>query len=974
MAGFSSLGAEADSVAAQGGAGRRSAGTPMSLPLLQNNVRRDPPAYFGEFQLQFSHFRGLLSVLEQQPHRTVKGLQQLLMFLAHTSPCYSPRVAEAETSNARGKAPADLTSSARDASGSFLSLFGFDGANDGSLQSSQTENESRNYSAELAGSIQKTLMQFSSALHPQTRQTLLTALLLLRRKRQLSCSDMLRISVQLLQLNDKTCRQTLFSFVTRDVGKLCLADHMQQSFATLSPELFAMLSRPACPLAARLALCCLIQVYRQQRHSGGASVHRNDKNFQKIVNAIAACTLAGDVKLATSAALFLLGELQSASNRIANVEDDDSDEEEEEAAAVAAEAKRLTRSQEGLAKKTAAAKKKLKRAKAKLQRKVKRKQQRLEQQHLNGGVVASVSIIDLLYDPQGLADKLFSRVRGQSDRFASRVVFLNLLSRLIGQHKLLLFNFYPFVQKYLQPHQRLVSVLLAILATGVHELVPPQELLPVVKHIADVFINETRGEDVITVGLNAITEICTRAPLCMTKELLSDLIEYRREKTSKSVVIAARRLMNLYRDVMPSLLPANARGREASIAVQNQEGDGVSFGEFKPAANLAGVEELERLQKLVKARKRMREEERSELEDDDEEGLELDSDDEEDGEEEEDQEDRDEEEDEEDEEDEAEDDEEDEEDEEDEAEDDEEDEEDEEDEKDESRPTKKMRRRNESGEQPSEGGESSLPSTLATDRILTPEEFHALRVLQAKRAVEAVGKHPSAKKKKQVDDEEHEKLLSLLSKTGGVEAGLDSEDSDSEDSDSDDSSGNEESPHSAFVTSTSLEGLAGRKRRQARERNRLREEAKMEKRKGGNPWPFAKKQLDAAEASLAANPSKKHKTVVTGNAPQKIKARNKPLAMVRQSRKLRDKKQQSVKQKLQNLKKQIKNLKKSQNSDDYYRDCGSETLSASAAVSLYYHSAALSAFCAGVLTLLRVYAAAQHTRQDLLLGFPFAGV
>lgn len=59
-------------------------------------------------------------------------------------------------------------------------------------------------------------------------------------------------------------------------------------------------------------------------------------------------------------------------------------------------------------------------------------------------------------------------------------------------------------QKYLQPHQRLVSTLLAIAATAAHELVPPQELIPVVKHIADVFINETRGEEIVTVGLNAV--------------------------------------------------------------------------------------------------------------------------------------------------------------------------------------------------------------------------------------------------------------------------------------------------------------------------------------------------------------------------------------------------------------------------------------------------------------------------------------
>ncbi|EPT32589.1 hypothetical protein TGME49_294430 [Toxoplasma gondii ME49] len=873
--------------------GGRAASTPQSLPLLQNSLKRDPPAYFGEFQLQFERLRGLLAVMEQQPQRPVKDLRQLLMFLAHTSPCYSPKVSETPLKTREKK---DMTQNDRsgDSPGAFLPLstsFAFD------EDVEKKGVEDRHYSAELAASIQRILTQLSSSLHPQTRQSLLLSLLLLRRKQQLSCLDLLRVSVQLLQANDKSCRQTLFSFVTRDVSKLCLADRMQQSFARLSPELFAMLARPACPLAARLALCCLIQVYRQQRHSGGLSIHQNSKNFKKIVNAAAACTLAGDTKLATSAALFLLGELQSASSHIANVEDNESDDEED--AAVEAEAKRLTRSQEGVSKKTASAKKKLKRAKAKLQRQVARKQQRAEQQQLLGGVVASASIIDLLFDPQGLAEKLFGRVKGQSDRFSSRLIFLNLLSRLIGHHKLLLFNFYPFIQKYLQPHQRLVSSLLAILATAVHELVPPQELLPIVKHIADVFINETRGEEVITVGINAITEICSRAPLCMTKDLLSDLVEYRRERRSKSVVMAARRLMNLYRDVLPAMLPPNARGKDAAMAVRNNEEESFSFGQFKPAENLTGLDELEKLQKLVKARKRMREEEEEE-EDEEEEEEEEDGDEEEgdeEEEEEEDEEDGDEEEEEEEDEDGDEEDEE------------EEDEEDEDEEEDEDHP-KKMRRVCPTVKGEGSSSEAVASSSLAMDRILTPEEFHALRVLQAKSVVETGGARKGSKK--QEGEEEQERLLSLLAKTGGVEAGVDASDEDGSDLSSDEEL--EAEADSMFVSSTELEGLAGRKRRQARERNRLKEEAKMERKRAGKsaPWPFARKQREAAEASLAADPSKRHKTVVTGNAPQKLKARNKPLAMVRQSRKLRDKKQQSVKQKLQNLKKQIKNLKKSQ--------------------------------------------------------------
>jgi uncharacterized membrane protein len=37
------------------------------------------------------------------------------------------------------------------------------------------------------------------------------------------------------------------------------------------------------------------------------------------------------------------------------------------------------------------------------------------------------------------------------------------ISRAVGVHQLLLLNFYPFLQKYIQPHQRDVTQILAIL-------------------------------------------------------------------------------------------------------------------------------------------------------------------------------------------------------------------------------------------------------------------------------------------------------------------------------------------------------------------------------------------------------------------------------------------------------------------------------------------------------------------------------
>eukprot|EP00976_Prorocentrum_cordatum_P099320 1191789-Prorocentrum_minimum.AAC.2 len=47
-------------------------------------------------------------------------------------------------------------------------------------------------------------------------------------------------------------------------------------------------------------------------------------------------------------------------------------------------------------------------------------------------------------------------------RFETKLLILSVVSRVIGTHQLLVLHFYPYIQKYLQPHQRDATKLLAI--------------------------------------------------------------------------------------------------------------------------------------------------------------------------------------------------------------------------------------------------------------------------------------------------------------------------------------------------------------------------------------------------------------------------------------------------------------------------------------------------------------------------------
>ena len=81
---------------------------------------------------------------------------------------------------------------------------------------------------------------------------------------------------------------------------------------------------------------------------------------------------------------------------------------------------------------------------------------------------------------------------------------MNLIARLVGIHELILLNYYPFLQRFLQPHQREVTKLLMFAAQASHELVPPDCIEPILMTIANNFVSERNSSEVIVL-CNALT-------------------------------------------------------------------------------------------------------------------------------------------------------------------------------------------------------------------------------------------------------------------------------------------------------------------------------------------------------------------------------------------------------------------------------------------------------------------------------------
>ena len=165
---------------------------------------------------------------------------------------------------------------------------------------------------------------------------------------------------------------------------------------------------------------------------------------------------------------------------------------------------------------------------------------------------------------------------------------MQLLARVTALHRLSVLGFYTYVLKYLTHHQLRAPTILAALAESAHTLTPPDVLTPAIRKLAHEFVHPGVGPEVIAAGLNAIREICRRQPWAMEDDLLGDLIAYRKSR-DKGVMVAARGLLQLYREVNPGMLKRRERGKLASMGMSKGSG-ATPFGYVeKPAEDIEGL-------------------------------------------------------------------------------------------------------------------------------------------------------------------------------------------------------------------------------------------------------------------------------------------------------------------------------------------------------------------------------------------------
>lgn len=407
-----------------------------------------------------------------------------------------------------------------------------------------------NYPQELVDILQTHYSILDSAM----RMTLCRALILLRNKNLLTPTDLLSLFFHLLRCHDKALRKFLETHIINDIKNMNAKHKNVRLNTTLQNFMFSML-KDSNSKAAKMSIAIMIELYK-----------KNVWNDAKTVNVIATACFSKFTKVMVAALKFFLG-----SDHDSEKKSDDSDSDNEPSAKEVLMANKVN-------KKTRKREKQLKKVKQLIKKNQKKK----------SNTAFSFSALHLVHDPQGLAEKLFQQLEKTNERFEVKIMVLDVVSRLIGLHHLFLLNYYPYIQRFIQPHQREVTKILQFAAQASHELVPPDVLEPVLKTLVNNFVTERNSADVIAIGLNAVREICSRCPLVMNEDLLRDLAQYKNYK-ERSVMMAARSLIHSYRSSMPELLHKKDRGRptEASVELKSKK-----YGEIDARNYIPGAEVL----------------------------------------------------------------------------------------------------------------------------------------------------------------------------------------------------------------------------------------------------------------------------------------------------------------------------------------------------------------------------------------------
>ncbi|OIW14641.1 hypothetical protein TanjilG_32983 [Lupinus angustifolius] len=561
-----------------------------------------------------SHGGGVPSAAESLPPSSGRSSEKLSLPSLQSKMKCDPEGYESELLLLRSQFQSSLELFREQAKMSFTSVsgFGFDSTvakdlSDRVMILSHVTPFYPQHLADFPKQLADLLSDAARSLPSGLRCDLTRSLILLLNRKVIDIGETLSLFMELQTLGDKVLKKLAFDHVVHSIKRMNQKHKNEAKNRALQNVMFRDLNQED-EARAKIALVTLCELHRRK-------VWFDDRT----ANAICRASLHPAPRIMIAALSFLLDY-----EKIENDEDSDDSSSDDESASPQVVLNKHTiykASHQG----TTASKKKKKLKLQRAMRSLKKQQRRSSEKGTN----SQYSPLNHLIDPQGFAESLLSRLQTCNERFEVKMMMLKLIARTAGLHRLILLKFYPFVQKYIQPHQRDVINLIAAVVQACHDMVPPDAVEPLFKQIVNQFVHDRSRPEAITVGLNAVREICMRMPLVtsefsssvkisvfndlclieiyhatpmraglasmigqpfdeklMNEDLLQDLALYKKSH-EKAVSVAARSLITLFREVCPSLLVKKDRGRPVDPTARPK-----AYGEVDVATDVIGAELL----------------------------------------------------------------------------------------------------------------------------------------------------------------------------------------------------------------------------------------------------------------------------------------------------------------------------------------------------------------------------------------------
>ncbi|KAI1084704.1 SDA1-domain-containing protein [Whalleya microplaca] len=428
--------------------------------------------------------------------------------------------------------------------------------------------------ATFPDALKEILFKHHSVLESTLREKIVSSLTLLRRKDVIDSNYLLTTLFPILiSTPSKSSRMLLYQKILSDLRNINTKSTNHRVNRTMQTVLYNLVTSDRSSPKAIWAVKIVRELWRRQIWTDA-----------KTVDIMRQACLADNEKVIAGSVRFFLG----GDKEREEFEDDSSDEETVDI--------RKVKHTIGINKKTKKAKKVLDKAADRVKKQERKK---------NAPHPLNFSALHLLQDPQGFGENLFEKHLQNSKSkltLESKLLVLQLVTRLVGLHKLTILSLYSWFIKHLTPRQQSASTFLACLAQGTHNLVPPDAIEPLIQKIANEFVSEASASEVCSAGLNATREICARQPLAMNETLLQDLVQYRKSK-DKGVMMAAKGLLSLYREKGADMLRKKDRGKDATIGLRSGDTKQQRYGE-EQVGEIEGLELLAKWKEEQKKRKR----------------------------------------------------------------------------------------------------------------------------------------------------------------------------------------------------------------------------------------------------------------------------------------------------------------------------------------------------------------------------------